>query len=390
MVDITKKQSLLKLWIPTFQAVNNTIGMLIKVLALFFLPLLFLGAAAAMMPHFPLAGIVAVLFAVILGFLFCILPTVLTRQYAAHLEQRVEAISQSITASVLPTIFIVVVGLLCGVVFALLIGLLFVMHFSKLAFLVWGVLMIALVLLVGVRLIYTVTAIAIREKDPIEAMEYSWRMTEGKGYWRALGMWGFLLLGSIVPSVIRLAMQYFIPLYMPVDFSSWPIILLIAIAIVLLFIGIAINLLVFVYPIVVFINTENTKLSKEWAKPAEMHVVNKHKASTVKTQDGNGEVKFEGEETIRLSAEEIQSITVQSTPVAAEGGEKNLQAHLDQVFQKAPEGVAQSGDEDRMPTILFDDEMAQQLEENRKMFNKKEDKKSENNDEGPGSVKMSK
>ena len=365
--------------------------MLLKVLSFFFVPLLFLGIIAGMVSRYmPVAVKFIAVFAIIIVILSCTIPVILMRQYAAYLEGRVESISQSFSSSILSTIFLAIVWLFFGIGCVILLMLLFLLHFSPVAIVLWIMLLLAYFLFVGVRIFFATQAIAVREKGPLEAMEYSWKLTEGKGYFRVLATALMITLVALLPSIFWQGIFYLVPLYMPVNFAAWPWALLISIALVFFFIYLAINFLTIVYPVAVFINTESQIYAKEWANAPDMKVVNKHAPSTVKAVDGEGEVKFNGEETVRLSAEEIQSLTVQSTPVAAEGEDENLQAHLDQVFQKAPEGIAQKGDEDRMPTILFDDEMAQQLEENRKMFDKKSDKNKDNDDNGPQSIKMSK
>lgn len=393
MIDINKKQSLLALWVPTFQVVNNNIGMLVKMVAIFFLPPLLLNILSGILaPQVPGIDLVFKIFTAIYSFFTgWTFLTVFMRQYAARLQDRVEAFSQSFAAAILPPIFMLIVWLIFSIGLALIMGLFLILRFSIVTTILWAILLVAYLLFVGVRFVYANQAIVLQEKGPVEAIEHSWRLTEGSGYWRALGMCLYLCLAAMLPFLFTAAAVHFVPLYMPVNFASWPWAILLTLALMMLFVYAAFCCLLHVYPIVVFINTDNELHSTEWAKPADMRVVNKHAPSTIKTDDGQAEVKFNGEETIRLSAEEIQSLTVKSTPVAAEGEDENLQAHLDEVFKKAPEGIAQSGDEDRMPTILFDDEMAQQLEENRKMWTKKDDKNSgKKDDNGPESIKMSK
>ena len=174
MIDINKKQSLFALWIPTFQAVNNTIGMLLKVLALFLLPpLLLIIASAFIIPHMPAAKLFFVLFTGAFYLLSCTVPAILMRQYAAYLEERIESLSQSFSSAILSTIFIAIVWLFFGIGVALLCGLVVVLHSSIVAIVLWALLLLAYIFGVGVRLIYATPAIAIREKGPITAVEYS-------------------------------------------------------------------------------------------------------------------------------------------------------------------------------------------------------------------------
>lgn len=66
-----------------------------------------------------------------------------------------------------------------------------------------------------------------------------------------------------------------------------------------------------------------------------------------------------------------------------------IDQHLDKVYTPSADAVIQHGDEDRMPTILFDDEMAKQLESTAKQFSDHQ-KKKEEGPQDPGTIKMSK
>ena len=74
---------------------------------------------------------------------------------------------------------------------------------------------------------------------------------------------------------------------------------------------------------------------------------------------------------------------------ATEADTTDISKHLDQVYTPKTDTEVQQGDEDRMPTILFDDELAKQL------LSDKQGVPSPNPDnqtppEDPGSIKISK
>ena len=117
----------------------------------------------------------------------------------------------------------------------------------------------------------------------------------------------------------------------------------------------------------------------------------------------------QAETTVRLPKEEVQQALQTPQPAVQPVSKKpevqvtqssiqtddteteTLSEHLNQVYTPKPEDIVQYGDEDRMPTILFDDEMAKQLQENQAQFAKR--KKEDNADgkkDGPDSIKMSK
>ncbi len=82
----------------------------------------------------------------------------------------------------------------------------------------------------------------------------------------------------------------------------------------------------------------------------------------------------------------------QSSINTTEEDTNEITQHLNQVYTPSKQDVVQHGDEDRMPTILFDDDMAKQLENNAlqqyRTAHKQDDDKNPPQDDGP--IKMSK
>jgi hypothetical protein len=93
-----------------------------------------------------------------------------------------------------------------------------------------------------------------------------------------------------------------------------------------------------------------------------------------------------------ITEEDMQSLIVTQSSIKTENSHEHLSEHLDQVYQPKAEDFAQySAEEDRMPTILFDDDMARQIEENRKMMEQQaQPKQQEDKGEDSFSIKMSK
>ena len=60
-----------------------------------------------------------------------------------------------------------------------------------------------------------------------------------------------------------------------------------------------------------------------------------------------------------------QEVQILRASVKSHDEDDTLSQHLEQVYQPKPEDIVQYAEEDRMPTILFDDEMAKQMEDNR-------------------------
>ena len=89
--------------------------------------------------------------------------------------------------------------------------------------------------------------------------------------------------------------------------------------------------------------------------------------------------------------EEVQGLSIVKASVKTSTDSDSAQEHLDQVYQQKKEDLIQYEEEDRMPTILFDDDMARQIEENRQMWTvkKKEEEKPDEDNDGQ-TIKMSK
>lgn len=74
-----------------------------------------------------------------------------------------------------------------------------------------------------------------------------------------------------------------------------------------------------------------------------------------------------------VTEQDLQNqVGVQVTHAAFQSAEpETINQHLDKVYQPPKsEDIVQYADEDRMPTILFDDEMAKQIEANQQMWSK--------------------
>ncbi|MGN1057802.1 MAG: hypothetical protein ACI4Q7_00410, partial [Candidatus Avelusimicrobium sp.] len=85
-------------------------------------------------------------------------------------------------------------------------------------------------------------------------------------------------------------------------------------------------------------------------------------------------------------------VDITQSSVSATPDDGVTEQHLQQVYQPQPEEPVQYiEEEDRMPTILFDDDMARQIEEERARWQQKyeQDKTKKGEDDAP-SVKMSK
>ena len=380
MIDIYKERNLFKLWFASFNVSNKMIVPFFKI---------FLVAI--------IAGIGSFFFSFFLGDTFASLAIstalklvasvascwgccALVRLCAAHVEGRMETVSQAFSSSFLPFVYLVVLILLLSIVLvpiAILFPALAVIFSS--AFLTLfssgiGALLLLLALLLiplffVVRLFYVPAAIILKEKGPFSAIQYSWELTQGMGMLYAFGAFVLMsLLFHLFTILIVLAYE-FIPLYAPsLNLAGLPTPVLVSLLLVILCLFFFFQACGYVFYTLVFMHIDGENSSAQWATTPDMHIVNKRKSDVQMTTD-DAEITFHEEETIRLNADKIQELTVESTAVKTETSNKNLKDELKKVYKPQPiDKLVQSGDEDRMPTILFDDETAKNLEESKKMF----------------------
>ena len=78
----------------------------------------------------------------------------------------------------------------------------------------------------------------------------------------------------------------------------------------------------------------------------------------------------------------------QSSINTSEEAVRAVDQHLDQVYTPSADQIVQRGDEDRMPTILFDEDMTKQLEDTLRTSRAKQNPSQDSQD--PGSIKISK
>lgn len=387
MIDMQEPQSLFSLWLAQFGVANRTLGKVIKISIILLIPYVLLAAALyALKPSGPIAlvfcGILFVLYTLFLAFGS---PLMLMRIFAADIEGFPESTSETITRCLLPTLYIIIYQILFGILSCLIS---FIGNFTR-SSIVAGLLNLIFTLCVTIRLVYTAMAIAVREKGPIEGAAYSWQLTSGAGYMRTLGM---CFMSVVLPILVVIGgilafygLYVGIPLYMPNSFdianlSPFWYIAGGLVMIVLLFLGLCMS----AFPLLVFLNLDNDNYQKQYAAPTPDLVTENSEEDTLNTYPTPG-AKAD-------PTPDLEDLTVQRTAVHTQGHE-SMQEHLDKVYKPQKQEFIQYEDEDRMPTILFDDDMAKQLEENRKMFHTGNADKNENpkpHDDGPSSIKMSK
>ncbi len=333
--------------------------------------------------HFGVASIFVKLYNFVIS---AFLVVLLFRVLAAKADNFGESLSNSISASVFPTIYIIIFNILFsifGAVMALLSGM--VATTLKLPGLV-AILLI--ILFIFIRVVFAFPAIAVKEQGPIKAILYSWELTRGKNLIRTIAL--FLLMEIIaavcVGAVVR-TLYVVIPLYFADSFNitaltpEW---YAVGIGCLLLFIGIyfwvTASMLLF------FLNCDYGENRGSYTPDAQADLLSQQ--TQVFGADNNVLPANLGKP---VHMADVAGVNVVKSSVKTGHDAAGVQEHLSQVYQPQQNDVVEYADEDRMPTILFDDDMAKQIEENRKLFeHKKKEEPKKDTGEDTQTIKMSK
>lgn len=368
-MKIHEKQSLFSLWLGTFSVINRSMGNVFKAIAiLFVLPLVLMGVLGTFV--FVRAPMVVMVLSVVSGiYIGCMslaLSIILYRIIDSEIEETHESLAESVTTSIMPTLYMFVYSIGLGILSA---AVSFIGTFTD-SKLLMGLLNVAFFFCITLRVMFAPMAMAVRGLGPVDAVVHSWRLTSGSGYIRTLGMWAISLILPILTVVATIGLVYgayvCIPLFFANSFDlshlTWPwYVAGILLAIIFVFIG----LCIFAYPFVVFLNMDSRLYQAEWGVVADVHMVEEkvEENATQRTPQARG--AHPHKKTI-----EVEDLTIEHSSVSNDAHDDTFSEHLKQVYNPQNTDVIEYTEEDRMPTIMFDDAMAKQLEENRKMWNK--------------------
>lgn len=432
----TERHSLLRLWLESFAVVGRSAGQLVGLILiaitvwglLIWAAISSLGGITALISKAQTSvasGVVGILGAFGMYVLVMLLInissifffTVLARIIAAQATQQKVSFVEHFAASIVPTIWQILAGLMIGIPFVIL-GALAVLLLHNI--LVLYILMGVLLFTVGIRLAYAYVAIAVKNKGPIEGFRYSWQLTEGaygETFLMLLMCVGTGILIRVIIEGMLYGLKVAIPLYFADSFSFtspvWWIV-----GIVVGIICLCFYIVPMVFPILVFLNRDGgsdayRRMSADNNQPIPVSpfptedLPNLHPTVVAETYVEEGlppeteriatqriaiqsgsetDASTQKEKAVggRMDNLELSQASIHSSEVAS----SDIDQHLGQVYTPSSENTVQQGDEDRMPTILFDEDMAKQLEENAKQFASHKKDKQEPEDQGP--IKISK
>lgn len=399
-MEIREQHNLARLLIESFALLNRCGGALA---AFILVTVLFIIIEVGLM----WVGIPAFLIKLANYFLAAYFGVVLLRIFGAKAEKTDETVSNSFSASLFPAFYQLALNFLYGLVWG---GAAFVAFFLlKDKITIWAMelathtggagtiisliftalAMFAIPLYLGARLLYAPVAIALREQGPIAAVIYSWQLTEGPRIFTALGA---MLITFLLPFVFLGAVLYTgyvtIPLYFADTFNLAqlsPVWIGVLVAAGLIYLTILLALPAFL--VLVFLNQDYGHNRDSFAPQAELKITSQEN----QVFGENNNILPPGVGNL-VTSQDVHSVQVSKSSVRAATDEDITEQHLQQVYQPKPEDLVQyAEEEDRMPTILFDDEMARQIEQESTMWQVKQeqDKAKKGEDDAP-SVKMSK
>ena len=377
-MDLREQQNIFTLFFNSFRLTNRAGG---AIFSLIFLGILLYGLLFGLVwLGLPVWMIKILIFPFTL---FCV--AVFLRQLGIKAQNDGESFSNSCANAALPTIYLVIYALLTIAVAAIL-GILMAASRS-IPVIIIGYL---LLLFLQFRTLFVPAAVVLREQGPISSIIYSWQLT-GHRWGMTLAM---CLISFLAPMLLSSAISYALYVGIPLFFADsfhlanlttpW----LVAGGVLLVFWFIFWVSLVGFY-ILVFLNLDYGENRGSYTPTPE-----------VKLTDEPTQVFGAGNNVLPpglgkpVTEQDLHNqVGLQVTRASLQSAEPEaINQHLDKVYQPPKsEDIVQYADEDRMPTILFDDEMAKQIEANQQMWAQQtKHEKTDKPDDNQPSIKMSK
>ena len=418
-----------------FVVINKCTGKLIKIvlcvgvlLALIMAVLIMAMGSGALLgklqmfmtsPSAGTTGILAfLLFSVFSNLFVLFLMTVFWQIVSAETLNYKQPLSEAFSGSVWPTIYQLLTGLLFAVP-SLLIFLTLAVA-TKLS-VVLGLVGFLLVGLVLIRFCYSFVAIAVDNKGPIEGLVHSWKLTAGKNYIDAV-LFGLMFIGSmllleIFYALIAYAFRVIIPLYFADSFNLAHLSLFWWLGgFVVAILGIFYYLVILAFPVLVYLNRNaqegvSSRLQNSSTvfiplpdldipvqpdqpvqqPPLQQPQVNMQEDIPPTLPTPPSAPVSDTSHKTELQKQTMEELGIEQTSVnTTEQDTNEITQHLQQVYTPRPEDVVQYADEDRMPTILFDDELAKQLQQGHDIVTNKQPSDPNEPTNGDDSIRLSK
>ena len=296
-------------------------------------------------------------------------------------------VMDSLKLAIVPSFYYIIASLLLAapIIFILLLS---VFSGSKMTFLCVYAVMCLLVFPIW---LFLPTALVIRQLGPIESLKYAWDL--GKAFYLRIV---FTILAVIIGcAVIALAVICLLKAFAPawIDFFlsmanntdkaafalpaataaySLPLLILGFVFYVIFYFFFFVASQAFIT--ILFLNLDYT-LNGNLSMPT-LSPISPDDISAIPTEA----LPVEQQEEITVEQEAIHTESINEDTVRQLSEVYNPQEHLDQAVDQ---------EEDRMPTILFDEEMLKQFEENERQMRERKERAKQQDDDTPDSIKMS-
>ncbi|MBP5430468.1 MAG: APC family permease [Elusimicrobiaceae bacterium] len=401
-MNLYTRQSLPNLWLYSFSVTNRALPRLLAIVLGTFLLLSAMGFVVFrfVVPNLDQSIGAPLIVLLILGLWLIVVPVCTSIISALSVRvlcdtalEKKTLLSEMLQDSLKPAFSLFVAGLVISIVS---IPISYIAHKSQL---LGGILNLVLFFVFYIRFTYLQGVIVCRRTGPIEGLVESWRLTSGNGYVDTLLMWILIFVTCVIYGIMIAlcigSLYFVIPLHfanwfdLSQGFSGWLVLGLLGLLILFF-----LTCQVWAFILVTYLNRDQSlyTFSPETSVPLPAVNVNAFEADE-HVEDGlPPDARPAGNTPTGNTPRSIdlENLQVTSSSVnTQEHDEQQISEHLKQVYTPDQKHEVQKGDEDRMPTILFDDLMAQELEKNAQAFAPKE-KTDSDPDEDIGSIKMSK
>lgn len=398
-MDFKKKPfNLFTLWIEAFKLANKTFGTLVLLVSLFiafvafFLLVLRVVCTKMVLPGAMTAPFLAALstgvMSLIAGYMVrFIFPCTLTNMLAARANKEGKSLPECFNRSIVPSFYLLLASILIWLASAIT-GWVFK---STNSVLLTGAGLVVSVLFITLPCSFTVQALALRGENPISAIKYSVDLVFNRYFSTLIMLLSIYLLPLLTAIVCVAALVVGIPLFWADSFDitrltvGWYGVFLVVGVVCVFMLYCA-----FTAKTLLFLNLDYgyNRASFELEDAA---IMEKESVSTVLPVSAGMPVQAPKQDIITPNAQVgMLKATVSSAEQHMQ--EATLQ-HLDQVYSPDNAKVQQymHQEEDRMPTILFDDDMAAEMAKNQKILEKqKEEAANKQQNNGPDNIKLSK
>ncbi len=373
-MEIREPHSLGSLFIESFRVTNRAFG---RIVVYFILAIVgtVLQELLLLLHIFPL--VVALLNAVYSAFLVVLFFKII----ASQAESDLTSLSDLMSASALPAIYILilsliymVVALVAGFAGALLSGI-----FSPAVLLILA----PVALFFFLRLLFAPISIALRDHGPIRGILYSWELTRGHFFFILLTVGISVGFPLLCVAGIAYGLYVGIPLYFADSFNlaqlsaTWWIVLAL-LAVLIWFVWLSMSS----FLVLVFLNLDYAGGSSP--VPQVLQTPQEHENGTALSTGA----------AMASKTTHAPNVQVLKASVKTHTSDESLDKHLNEVYQPLPQENVVQTEEDRMPTIVFDEEMAAQMAREREQWEQEKAKaqqaKQNQGNNGEDTVKMSK